>query len=340
MTETQQCVKIAEKEVVYMAAKTREILELYFQSKSPEFVKKLRNTIEKDKILYEYEDNLGKELKDMDTNELIGLLKLYKLRSPESYVSQLRTAYIHYDQTVESIRNPFKEIKMPTGEFLKQITYRKNSMNYDIFEDVINYIRNNQPENVADLFELTLQLAYCGICTIEELLSIKEEMIDFEDKTIQLPDRLIRLSDTAFKLLVKNHNVSSGKVYNEEPYDRQPYMLMHWRNSYISWKVSKRTAGIFDDKSFKEVVDIIRHYLTRNVLPQLDIDFSYKTIAYLGFYNHLIAKYGKDMANNIILAKRFEDKDLAPLLKIEANRYQLYYAHITTLRRDLTYFID
>ena len=157
-------------------------------------------------------------------------------------------------------------------------------------------------------------------------------MIDFKFKTITLPGRIIHLSDRTFYLLTLIHD--SYMIENIHG----DYLLEPWQNHYFKYIVRKNQAEKLQDKDAVEVGNIINRTIIVNVKNKYGIDVNLRTFYLLGFYNHLVEKFGEKRTYELITSVRnsVDANDLTNTARL----YGVNFGNVTLLKKSLRAFIQ
>ena len=159
---------------------TPELLDKYFESVAGTSAAKVRSQIDKPE-LYEYEIKIGKELIDMDVDDLFGLI--FELRNKrkgaevsflvshsgfDQIATQLRAIFNYYIDNIELIRNPLNDKRMKGKEATKRLAEGREPFRWDIVANIIKdlhacvetkeNVENNKKERIEILKGLNLEL--------------------------------------------------------------------------------------------------------------------------------------------------------------------------------------
>lgn len=325
---------------------TNELLENFFTSDDVvgTSVEKQRRVIDKP-ALYNYERAIGKELIDMDVDDLFGLIKEFgenadgrnitfmtSHRSYDRMTVLLRKIFDFYIETVEPIKNPLYDKRMKGMQAIKRLSEGTEPFRWKNVEDVIEKMHNDMAPDKADYVELLLLMFYCGFEKAEEIVYLKEKMINHKNKTVSLPGRMVRLSDRCYYLLVKFHN--------QETFDegRQPYTLAEWQGGYFKFIVRTNQVEEIDDRPAQVLSNSINRLISTNVNIKYKTKINYTILYWLGFYEFMVSRYGEDETYKIITSYR--DNDALAKLTSLTSEYGIRETNVTIIKRNLRPFIS
>jgi integrase len=324
---------------------TKELLDGYFKSVEDTTVysQKLRPILDKP-ALYEYEIEIGKELIDMDVDDLFGLIKKLTQSRNGKRVSFM-TSHLSYDQiavllrgifnyyidTVEPIKNPLYDKRMRGAAAAKRLAEDTVPFTWDVVEDVIKKMHVDYPAERADYIEMLMLMYYCGFRDAEEVVSLKENMIDHRARTVDLPGRTVQLSNRLHKLLVKFQDIT-------EISDWRTYSVVSYRGSYFKFIIRPNQVDSFDERPESNVRDMLNRVLANYVNNKYDTKINYSSLYWCGFYNYLVKLYGEKDTNYIINAVR--DSEAVSKLMSAAKDYGVKCGdNVSHLKRYLRPFI-
>lgn len=168
---------------------TKEVLSGYFNSLNGNATAKLRNAIDR-KELYEYEEQIGKELLDMDVDDLFGLMKYlvnssagnaeYRtaISSYDTYASVFRGVFNYYiDIAKVKIKNPFYDPRMRRSNAMRELMKGQETLTWADVEEIIRKIHRDYPKGRATYYECLIRLFYEGVYSCDELVNIKKEIL-------------------------------------------------------------------------------------------------------------------------------------------------------------------
>ena len=169
---------------------TKQLISRYFKSIEGTPAEKQRAIIDKTE-LYDYEEKIGKELIDMDVDDLFGLINELNNKkngkdipfmtahySFDHLTVLLRAIFNFYIDKVEPIKNPLYDKRMKGKEATKRLAQGKETLRFDYVQSIINKVHNDTTEDRADYVELIMLLYYSGFENAEEIATFKGSAIN------------------------------------------------------------------------------------------------------------------------------------------------------------------
>lgn len=330
---------------VYIMAEitTKQLFDMFFSEKDPEITRKTRAQIDRPEV-YEYEKKIGKQLIDMNVDELFEMILSFNANrclnnvnysigysSFNQIASQYRTLFNFYIDNVKVIKNPFNDKRMKGTAATIRLAQNKEPFTKKMLDDIIVRIHEDNEEDRAEYIECILLLFYCGFSSASEIVALKESMIDFRNSTVRLPGRTIQLSERCFTLLQKiNHlGYMSGKT--------STYEMVSYHGSYFKFCVRTKGVNSFQDRSEAEISNLINREISKRIRVQYGIDISYRLLYLLGFVDFIKTQYGEKRCTELIVAVR--DKEATKDLVNIARRYGIVVENVTVLKKQLRPFI-
>lgn len=323
--------------------KTKDLFDAYFVDKAESTIKKTRPQIDR-KEVYAKEIELGKQLVDMDEQELFDMIIGFKNRkavtsdevmisgaSFRKYVSAFRSLFDFYINNYEVIKNPFRSARFKGIQADTEFAAKKRRFTKDVMMDAIQKVRSYYEQDRADYLELLIRLFYEGFSDAKEIIELKEEMIDFEKKEISLPGRTIKLSDRCFELLLINHN--SEVIENV----RGQFLLLPWHGGYFKVINRPKEADNFQSYTAVEAGRKINRVIVMKIAKQFDIDINYRKLYLLGFYEYGVEKYGEERMKELVTF--CNDHEAHTTFVALARSYPIQLENMIELKRSLTIFI-
>lgn len=323
---------------------TPELLDKYFESVAGTSAAKVRSQIDKPE-LYEYEIKIGKELIDMDVDDLFGLI--FELRNKrkgaevsflvshsgfDQIATQLRAIFNYYIDNIELIRNPLNDKRMKGKEATKRLAEGREPFRWDIVAKIIKDLHKDFDTDKADYLELILLLFYNGFAKAEEIVRTTEDMVDHRSRSIRLPGRVVNLSDRCYELLTKFNSMETIEGW------RGNFALASWNGSYFKFIVRPNKAYELSDRPITSMCDIINRYIANDINDRYNTKINYHILYMLGFYDYIVSKYGVEKTNQMITSYRNSD-DVTNLF-ILAREYGVNIDNVSHLKRYLRPFIE
>lgn len=329
---------------------TKEIMDGYYKSIEGTSMALQRATVDKP-ALYEYENIIGKELIDMDVDDLIGLIvhlkntrKGKQIRflithsSIDNIVTVLRALFDWYIYNVEVIINPLNDKRMKGKALLESIAKNMEPFNWDYVKEIISLIHVDKESDYADYLELILLMFHDGFATAQEIIMLKEEQIDHRHHTAKLIGKTVNISDRCYELLMKFHDMEIMNSYHK------PCFMLGWHGGFFKFPVMKKkedevydVQSRFNDRTLKEVSDIIPRLIMTHINDQYETKINYINLYYLGFYDYLVGKYGLERTQQILTSSR-NSADINELMT-SARMYGVTQENVSHLKRYLRPFI-
>lgn len=307
------------------AMSTQELIDRYFKSEvTPSSERKTRGTIDRPE-LYEYEVKIGKQLVEMNLDEIADMLFTFtnsvkngqktplSTRTLTAVLSTIRSIIYFYSENFSEvpINNPLRNgAKCKEALSIREKKHSVSALNTDDYKELIRKIRTTYVEDKATYYECMVRLFYEGISSMRELATLREDQIDFENKRLVLPNRTVQLTDRCFELLVAVGNMTIMES------ERYKYTMAKRPNSYFRYptRVSKTSDGISDWDDDLFATNLSKRFANINELSNKSI--TAYNLFMLGFTDCLIEKYGYEE-----IKERFEEPNTsraAEILQVEA----------------------
>lgn len=323
---------------------TTKLFDEYFKDKNPETVKKTRSQVDRHEV-YEYEAKIGKQLVDMNSDELFDMIGTFrnnrKNNSEGSYginynsyfqiSSSYRAIFNFYIENYEVIRNPWNEKKMRGVCATERLAQKNKPFTWEIVDTAIKRVHEAYDADKAKYIECIIRLYYEGFAKAEEIVNLKEDMINFKTKEIRLPGRIVTLSDRCFMLLNYVHNMTMLEG------GRYDYLMRSYHDGYFKYAIRKKDEDSFNDRTEREIANMINKRIITDVKNRFSVNVSYRDLYLLGFYDCLVATYGEERTRELILSVRNSD-DVKDLMA-SAKKYGIVLDNVSHLKRSLRPFI-
>lgn len=321
---------------------TTELLDKYFESIKDTPAVKQRVIIDKPE-LYAYEQKIGKELIDMDVDDLFGLINEINNKkngkeipfmtahySFDHLTVLLRAIFNFYIDTVEPIKNPMYDKRMKGKEATKRLAQGKETLRFDYVQSIIDKVHNDTTEDRADYVELIMLLYYSGFENAEEIATFKGSAINHRNRTIAMTGRTVQLTDRCYELLQKFEGI-------DELVEWRTYYLTTYRGGYFKFIVQEKQLDEFDDRDIRSICNMINRQISVYVNQPYNTKINFSILYWLGFYDSIIKKYGEEETNRMLLSFRNSD-DVTKLMNC-ARDYGVKVDNISHLKRFLRPFI-
>lgn len=296
---------------------TRELFDRFYnESGYPQSsIANIKNTVDVP-ILYEYEEKIGKELVDMDMDEILYLIRALIIKSldPDSKTPIRYYSYKHtrtfliaicewYSLNVEPIKIWLRSPELRGDRGLeKLLSISAKPITWQDLQNVFDKIRKDYSSDRADYTELVSRLFYCGVYQTSEIVNLKERDINFRSRLVTLPGRIIKIDEKTNMLLQANHEANQFMGARQ-----RSYSMRSWRDSYMHFVVDSSHAESFDKRSEKEVCITLNKLMTEFIRNNYDLKITFKDVYWLGFYDYIVKKCGQSHADEIIMSSRNVD---------------------------------
>lgn len=324
--------------------KTKELLDRFYESVKGTSTEKMRNQIDKPE-LYEYEKKIGKDLIDMNVDDIFGLIEEYTGKRKNKTISfmvshssfdqistQLRAIFNYYIDTIEPVRNPFYDKRLRGKAAIERLAHGKEIFRWSIVEEIIDKLHLDFDEDKADYLELILLLFYNGFAKASEIVSFTEKDVDHRLRKVMLPGKTVYLSERCYKLLVKFNKQSTITGW------RGDFVLCSWHDSYFKFIVRPSKSDELNERDITLMCDIINRYISKDINDKYDTKINYRLLYFLGFYEYIVKKQGQEKTNKMMTSYR-DSEDVAELMSL-AREYGVKADNISHLKRCLRPFIE
>ena len=328
------------------AMDTKEVFDLYFKDIPYDTTRKSRPQVDRPEV-YAYEAKLGKQIFDMDVEELFGLILSFNKNrefgdsnfsisygSYDQIASTYRSIWNFYIDNIEIIRNPWNNRKMRGAAATKRLAESKKAFTYDIIEGVISKINQDYEDTNYDYgkyLECLILLFYNGFAEAQEIVLLKENAINFKTHEVRLPGRTIHLSDRCFELLEYVHSL------NEIATLRGSYATVPYQDGYFKIAIRAKEVETFHEKSLTEVSAIITRKITMNIRKKYGVDINYRIIYLLGFHDYIVSRAGEERTKELVTSVR-NSTDAQELMKY-AKEYGVVAENVSYIKKLLRPFI-
>lgn len=324
------------------AIPTKKLFDEFFKGKDPDTVRKTKAQVDRPEV-YEYEAKIGKQLVDMNEEELFEMICSFNNKksamregikvgsaSFKKYASNFRMIFQFYIDNYEVIKNPFHSDKFKGIQAQARLSDNKNRFTKEKLEEIIDKLYATYSHEYANYYELILRLFYDGFADAQEIVGLKEDQINFRRKEARLAGRTVKLSDRCFDLLTIIHNMEIMEG------TRGNFYMMPWHDSYFKFVVRPKESTDFQNKDITYAGRKIYYLIFHRVAKEYEVDITARKLYLLGFYDALIERYGEEHTKKIIMSKRNQNdnKDLT----IAMNEYGLIINDITNLKENLIQF--
>lgn len=324
---------------------TKQLMDEYFAQIDEVRAQRNRGHVDR-KEVYDYEKKIGKELIDMDADELIAMVKTFGSEKTNSeglgiaYASYkqistiFRDMFNYYIDNYEIIKNPWYNKMLRGKAAYEKLAEGTDALTFEKLQETIDIVYGDYAGGyyLPMYVELIILLFYCGFADTREIIEMKRDMVNFKDNTVTLPNKIIHLSDRCINLLEHFYHTEDVGGYTGS------YYALSYHDSYIKFFVRQSRIDGFQDREPKEVCAMIVRAMTTQLRQKHGIDLNYRRIYFLGFYDYLCKKVGRDVADRVIKSVRVP-ADTA-ILKEAADEYGVKNPNMTMLKGDLIQYIQ
>ncbi len=321
---------------------TKELIDKYFESIEGTPATKQRVVIDKPE-LYTYEEKIGKELIDMDVDDLFGLINEINNKkngkeipfmtahySFDHLTVLLRAIFNFYIDTVEPIKNPLYDKRIRGKEATKRLAQDKETLRFDYIQNIINKVHNDITEDRADYVELIMLLYYSGFENAKEIATFKGSTINHRNRTVAMVGRTIQLTDRCYELLQKFANMDVLVEW-------RTYYLTTYNDGYFRFIVQEKQLDEFNDRDMRSICNMINRQISVYVNQAYNTKINFSILYWLGFYDSIVKKYGEEETNRMLLSFRNSD-DVTKLINC-ARDYGVNVDNVSHLKRFLRPFV-
>ena len=321
---------------------TKQLIRRYVKSIEGTTAAKQRAIIDKTE-LYDYEKKIGKELIDMDVDDIFGLINELNNKkngkeipfmtahySFDHLTVLLRAIFNFYIDTVEPIKNPMYDKRMKGKEATKRLAQGKETLRFDYVQSIIDKVHNDTTEDRADYVELIMLLYYSGFENAEEIATFKGSAINHRNRTVTMTGRTVQLTDRCYELLQKFEGI-------DELVEWRTYYLTTYRGGYFKFIVQEKQLDEFDDRDIRSICNMINRQISVYVNQPYNTKINFSILYWLGFYDSIVKKYGEEETNRMLLSFRNSD-DVTKLMNC-ARDYGVKVDNISHLKRFLRPFV-
>lgn len=321
---------------------TQQLISRYFKSIEGTPAEKQRAIIDKTE-LYDYEEKIGKELIDMDVDDIFGLINELNNKkngkeipfmtahySFDHLTVLLRAIFNFYIDTVEPIKNPMYDKRMKGKEATKRLAQGKETLRFDYVQSIIDKVHNDATEDRANYVELIMLLYYSGFENAEEIATFKGSAINHRNRTVAMTGRTVQLTDRCYELLQKFEGI-------DELVEWRTYYLTTYRGGYFKFIVQEKQLAEFDDRDIRSICNMINRQISVYVNQPYNTKINFSILYWLGFYDSIVKKYGEEETNRMLLSFRNSD-DVTKLMNC-ARDYGVKVDNISHLKRFLRPFV-
>ena len=321
---------------------TKEVMDAFYRATKRETNKRIRSQIDREEV-YEYEKKIGKQLFEMDCDELFEMMRTFgskrktmegprrtNINSFFQLSSMYRALFNYYIDNYNVIKNPFNDPRMKSNKGLDHLMENSPRFTQKDVDDLINRIQSDLPEERANYVECIIRLFCEGFSTNEEIVLLRENMINFRKRQVKLLGRTVQLSERTLYLLNYVHSLKKFPANHGE------YEAVQYKDYYFKYSVFPRNVKDFNDKDPKELTALISRVIVNYVRRPYNADVSYRDFFLLGFYRKLVDTYGEERTNQMLASTR-NASDTYDIFKV-AEAYGVNTSNISTLKKSMRFY--
>lgn len=286
---------------------TQDLFKEFFEQESTmNYLEAIRPHADRPEV-YAYEEKLGKQIFEMNVDELFDMLATFRGADGRPIDFQLyrrisqvyRSLYDYYSDHYQLIRNPWKDNAMRGMAAQKRVSVFQEPLTWPKVEKVISDLYQNMETSRAEYIECMMRMFYDGFADAREILSLHEGDIDFKRKMARLPGRTVKLEDRTLEMMRKVHTMPKMTGWRE-------YDMVSWHDSYITIPVRNADSGAFQKRDEVKSAASIYRILSQWLKQGMNVDINYQKLYRLGFYDFMVKVYGLEHTNEILLSVRDE----------------------------------
>ena len=318
---------------------TKEIFDEFFETTTDDCKRKVRPSVDRPE-LYVYEEKVGKQFYAFTTDEVYDMLQTFQSLSKSKNVPLRPRTFViligWYRRICDSFFgkhpdcvhiNPYRGKDMTQEAITRRVIGWGKSLDIDKVNDVITIMYKEMFLTVALYNDCLINLFLCGISSSEEIASIKEDDVDFDNHVITINDRAVVITDRCAELLHKVHAMS------EMEGGRRNFNMLPWRGSYLRFASKENAVFSLDSRTPREMAQYI-NIRFQNIRKVTEIDITPRKVFELGFYLHLVDKYGEERMRQMV-----EENESAEVLVDEAKAYGIASNWVSPIRQLLLEYI-
>lgn len=316
---------------------TKELIDRYFDEAAQPSYQTWKKALNKPEV-YNYIDEIGTELVDMDVEQIIGLIKV--INPSATTVQHLRTVlqqiFIYYIDNVELIRNPFTNPKLRGAQLQNSMIQEKAVLTWDMVKQLIANFAEAIDLQKAEYIELLAELFYCGFYDADEIIEIQENNISNYNLSVAITGKTIQLSQRCYDLLPKVHKFHLTQ--------KKRYVYAIYHGYYVPMLITAEKEDTVNEYDISIYKSRLYKQLTNNLFDSNGEPINYTTLYWLGFYDYLVKNTDKEFVDRFINNKcvrigksREKDENLQTILNY-ARLYGVRTQSITIMKRFMKRF--
>ena len=310
---------------------TREVLDNFYQEYDKNVVSIVKTMVDKP-FLFEYENQIGKQLVEMDEDQLIGLIDLIlhhkqnqddsSYLAMQSYNNIRNALYLVYESyiAIHPMRNPFRSAKLKKENVRKQLMQNKKPFTMDVVNDLISQMRLEYGEEQAEYLELLMLLFYSGFQNYAEIINFAPHQLNQKTKTVALVGRTITLTDRCFYLLNKFNTLS----YIHGKY--KVFQTANWHGNLFPYMLTGYYVDKFQEYDETNVRRVLMQHYSYYILQPHKVKIPHQRMYYLGIYDRMVSRYGLALTLDMIYNTTDKYPDQWNQIRIDSGLTQKTFA--------------
>lgn len=287
-----------------------------------------------------YEKLIGKNLISMNTEDIYEYIMGYRVKNDNGSVSDyLRFVkffdhfFDWYRRTVDhKCQNPMNVFGMRGKEPLKRYVKENGAFTYEKLKNCFLNNHYHTSNEFADYIEYTCLMFYSGVKDASELRDLRTNNVNQISGEMYLPGRSCIMTERCLELYQyfdMQHSIFNG---------RESLSLIPYRGSAYKFCVRPHCEDAFDDRSEINVKDMINKLIKKHIADRYNIQIDAKKIFYLGFYDHLVRRYGKEKTQMMVWSNNY--KSAVKILEMEFYRYGIEVKSASNVKLILSLFCE
>lgn len=229
----------------------------------------------------QYEEELGKDLAEMSTDEFRGYLKFLNVQSASSFVDRTRACetYALWAQTQGVVLAEWVHALDRLEEYVIADNFQPIFRWEDIYSELLRYY----PMTEGHLIWPISVLAWLGLNTTE-CVGLRNEDVDLAHKQIHLPNRIVPIDDPSqWKILYLYANTTSGVRTQNRTF------VVELVDCGFFLKDTKTHSSKKEDKPIttSQITSAFVKYGRKCIDAHSEPKFSFSEIESMGHYHHL-----------------------------------------------------
>lgn len=314
---------------------TQQIFDEFFEGMDPNFTKRIRPSVERPELTA-YEEKIGKQFYQFTVDEAYEMLRTFRPLSdgdelvlrPRTYTTIVgwyrRICDEFFRKHPECICvNAYSDKRMAARNVVMEVATWIRTLTIEDVRAAIIIMNKELPDVSAVYNECLIELGLCGVADASEMVNIKEEDVDFDNRIITVKDRFVVMNDRLAEILPRVHTIATMEG------GKRDFNMFPYRGSYLRFASKTNSVTSIDDREEAKLAQFInvRFQYMRKITQ---VDLTTRRIYELGFYLHMLGKYGEENLRAMV----YENVDTEILLK-EAQDYGFPHRWVSPIQQML-----